>query len=215
MLFVFGIKFRRELPEGFKRAFGTGLLPVILLNLFIGFMGQRFIDNAAHLGGLISGAALAAVADYRRPGERASMALVWRVLQVAAIALVVVSFVGVVQNFPKPEPPVVRDARVMESLKFTKAMNDAQEIFEKRDRNGVDPAIAALEATSPPDIKADQLKRKLEVLLQRAKQPDDAAEDAKASQQRQIALRTEFEAWKKEYEDWLRTSAKRLSVTTP
>src|ERR1044072_314697 len=29
VLFVFGIKYRRELPEGFKRAFGTGLLPMI------------------------------------------------------------------------------------------------------------------------------------------------------------------------------------------
>src|SRR2546422_7407649 len=70
VLFVFGIKFRRELPEGFKRAFGTGLLPLIFINLFIGFMGRGFIDNAAHLGGLASGAALALVIDYKRPGER-------------------------------------------------------------------------------------------------------------------------------------------------
>src|SRR6185295_3406352 len=28
VLFVFGIRYRNELPEGFKRAFGTGLLPV-------------------------------------------------------------------------------------------------------------------------------------------------------------------------------------------
>ena len=40
VLFVFGIKFRHELPEGFKRAFGTGLLPVIMINLFIGFVGR-------------------------------------------------------------------------------------------------------------------------------------------------------------------------------
>ena len=57
VLFVFGIKFRHELPEGFKRAFGTGLLPMILMNLFIGYTLRGFIDNAAHLGGLVSGAA--------------------------------------------------------------------------------------------------------------------------------------------------------------
>ena len=56
VLFVFGIKFRHELPEGFKRAFGTGLLPMILINLFIGYVLRGFIDNAAHLGGLLSGA---------------------------------------------------------------------------------------------------------------------------------------------------------------
>ena len=48
VLFVFGIKFRHELPEGFKRAFGTGLLPMILLNLFIGYQLRGFIDNDKH-----------------------------------------------------------------------------------------------------------------------------------------------------------------------
>src|SRR5687767_11611617 len=67
VLFVFGIKFRNELPEGFRRAFGTGLLPMILLNLFIGYMGRGFIDNSAHLGGLAAGALLALAVDYRRP----------------------------------------------------------------------------------------------------------------------------------------------------
>jgi len=70
---------RRELPEGFKRAFGTGMIPIITLNLFIGYLGRGFIDNAAHVGGLLSGAALAVlvlagqrhVADRRRPrGDR-------------------------------------------------------------------------------------------------------------------------------------------------
>src|SRR6266704_3540287 len=44
VLFVFGVKYRRELPDGFKRAFGTGMLPIILLNLAIGFVGRGFID---------------------------------------------------------------------------------------------------------------------------------------------------------------------------
>ena len=83
VLFVFGIKFRHELPEGFKRAFGTGMLPIIVINLFIGYLGRGFIDNAAHLGGLVSGAVLALVVDYRRPGERAGVAITWQILQVA------------------------------------------------------------------------------------------------------------------------------------
>ena len=61
VLFVFGIKYRHELPEGFKRVFGTGLLPIIFINLFIGFVGRSFIGNAAHLGGLFTGAALALI----------------------------------------------------------------------------------------------------------------------------------------------------------
>jgi rhomboid protease GluP len=92
VLFVFGLKYRRELPEGFKRAFGTGMLPVILLNLAIGFVGKGIIDNAAHLGGLVSGAAIAAVVSYKRPGQPASVTIAWRVVQIAALLLVAVSF---------------------------------------------------------------------------------------------------------------------------
>src|SRR6185369_13945120 len=99
VLFIFGIKFRRELPEGFKRAFGTGMLPIILINLFIGYIGRGFIDNAAHLGGLLSGAGLAVAVQYRRPGERASVATLWRVLEVVAIAVVLFSFYKVARNF--------------------------------------------------------------------------------------------------------------------
>ena len=99
VLFVFGIKYRRELPEGFKRAFGTGMLPVILLNLAIGFLGRGIIDNAAHMGGLLSGAAFAAVVSYKRPGAATGVTIAWRVLQIAALLLVLVSFYMVARNF--------------------------------------------------------------------------------------------------------------------
>src|SRR5687768_5716757 len=81
VLFVFGIKFRRELPEGFKRAFGVGMLPIIFIYLVIGYLGRGFIDNAAHLGGLVTGAGLALAAEYRRPGEPKSVSIAWRMLQ--------------------------------------------------------------------------------------------------------------------------------------
>jgi rhomboid protease GluP len=99
VLFVFGLKYRRELPEGFKRAFGTGMLPVILLNLGIGFVGRGFIDNAAHMGGLLSGAALAAVVSYKRPGQSSGVTIAWRVGQVLALLVVVVSFFFVARDF--------------------------------------------------------------------------------------------------------------------
>ncbi|HMH45574.1 MAG TPA: rhomboid family intramembrane serine protease [Pyrinomonadaceae bacterium] len=99
VLFVFGLKYRRELPEGFKRAFGTGMLPVILLNLGIGFLGRGFIDNAAHMGGLLSGAALAAVVSYKRPGQSTGVTIAWRVGQVLALLVVAVSFFMVARAF--------------------------------------------------------------------------------------------------------------------
>ena len=99
VLFVFGIKYRRELPEGFKRAFGTGLLPVILLNVAIGFVLRGIIDNAAHMGGLVAGMALAAVMDYKRPGQSTRVTIAWRLAQIAALLLVLVPFIFVIKNF--------------------------------------------------------------------------------------------------------------------
>ena len=99
VLFVFGLKYRRELPEGFKRAFGTGMLPVILLNLGIGFVGRGFIDNAAHMGGLLSGAALAAVVSYKRPGQSAGLTIAWRIGQIVALLVVAISFFMMARNF--------------------------------------------------------------------------------------------------------------------
>lgn len=99
VLFVFGIKYRGELPEGFKRAFGTGLLPVILLNVAIGFILRGIIDNAAHMGGLVSGIAMAAVVGYKRPGQSAGMTIIWRIAQIAALLLVLASFYFVIKHF--------------------------------------------------------------------------------------------------------------------
>jgi rhomboid protease GluP len=231
VLFVFGIKFRRELPEGFKRAFGAGLLPVIMINLFIGYMARGVIDNAAHLGGLISGAALALMISYRRPGERSSLALAWQVVQVAALALVAISFVRVVQHFRDPSPlgpvavaqqqPAGPAGKELEFLTFVKAMNEAQEAFFrawKGDPSGVDDAIKSLEAAPTPDIKADQLKRKLEALLQRAKEPEKSPADKSptpkpgstppSAEAQHNGLYTDFKALEKEYEEWVKTTAK-------
>ena len=136
VLFVFGIKFRRELPEGFKRAFGTGLLPLILINLFIGFMGRGFIDNAAHLGGLASGAALALVVDYKRPGERATITITWRTLQILALALVCVSFVMVARH-RHSQYPVAASLAGQENndspeaiVSYLEALNNGTKAFE-------------------------------------------------------------------------------------
>ena len=75
------------------------MVPVILLNLGIGFIGRGIIDNAAHMGGLISGAAIAAVVSYKRPGQPASVTIAWRIVQATALLLVLVSFFFVIKNY--------------------------------------------------------------------------------------------------------------------
>jgi rhomboid protease GluP len=180
VLFVFGIKFRNELPEGFKRAFGTGMLPIIVINLFIGYLGRGVIDNAAHLGGLAAGAALALVVQYRRPGENTGVAIIWQVLRVAALTLVAVSFLKCAEHFKDPLPSSVREQAVLDSndttaafLVFAKTMSDAQEAFNQAsqgDLSGVDVAITSLESVPQFDPESAQLTERLKALLTRAKE---------------------------------------------
>ena len=226
VLFVFGIKFRHELPEGFKRAFGTGLLPMIFLNLFIGYVLRGFIDNAAHLGGLVSGALLALVVNYRRPGERSGIAVTWQVLQIAAIALVVVSFLMTVRHFNDAlpadlvtQPAPVAEPQNPEYLKYAIAINNAQEAFVVARKDGnpanIDSAIKNLEAAPHLDQTSDELRERLKGILIQAKQagvaPTPLPAGIKGKTVEPDKLGAEFVAWKKEYNQWLKTGGRNYS----
>lgn len=238
VLFIFGIKFRHELPEGFKRAFGTGMLPIIVINLFIGYLGRGFIDNAAHLGGLVAGAILALVVEFRRPGERTGVAITWQILRVGALTLVAVSFLKVAQHFRDPLPLSVRDQIIRNSsgtdvafVVFAKTMNEAQETFYEvmgGDSSGVDNAIKGLESVPHFDHESAQLTERLKALLNKArglKNPPapsptpQPAPDLGKLQQEEQALLQDFGSWSKDYNRWLKTTGKTYSglmdLTTP
>ncbi|MFN2492070.1 MAG: rhomboid family intramembrane serine protease [Pyrinomonadaceae bacterium] len=224
ILFVFGIKFRHELPEGFKRAFGTGLLPMIMLNLFIGYVGRGFIDNAAHLGGMVCGGMLALVVDYRRPGERSRIAVTWQVLRIAAIAVVVVSFIKTAQHFKDPIPatmssPAVSsaDSSTEKFVTWAKAMNDGQEAFyfalKDSDTSRSGSAVKQLESAPSLDPKADELKERLKLLLTNvtavqvrpvnSNQPSSRKAGTELQQ-----LAADFQLWSKDYNTWLKTTGR-------
>jgi membrane associated rhomboid family serine protease len=99
VLLAFGIRHRNEIPPFFKRAVGTGVLPVILINLVIGFSIPA-IDNSAHIGGLLAGAALAALIPFQRPGEEESP--LFTSVQVAVMGLIAVCFFAVWKNYDGP-----------------------------------------------------------------------------------------------------------------
>ena len=220
VLFAFGIKFRRELPEGFKRAFGTGLLPMILLNLFIGYVGSGIFDNAAHLGGLVTGACLGAVVAYRRPGEKARLDVAWLVLQLVALALVVISFVKVARNLPtdlrqfsRSNSPVHPTGKAVDFVVFSKTLNEAQEAFIEAVQGNVtavEPAIKALDSAPHLDPQADELKEELKALLVDSKnrQTTSHASGTRSPEQSLTELRIRFTAWSKKYQQWLSTMGK-------
>lgn len=216
VLFVFGIKYRRELPEGFKRAFGTGLLPVILLNLFIGYIGRGFIDNAAHLGGLLSGALFGLFINYKRPGERAGVTIVWRILQVLALALVAVSFVMVARHFNQDlnsAAAAVKPVSAIESNAqgYVKAINDASKAvltaLNEGDASGLDKAAKELESAASLDKGSGELRDELKALLKRARDytalpsSSRAQQHAKAEQQQKLV--EDYKTWEKKFYEWV------------
>lgn len=214
VLFVFGIKFRRELPEGFKRAFGTGMLPIIFINLFIGFVGRGFIDNAAHLGGLVSGAVLAIGLDYQRPGVRRAITGAWRVLLILALSLVVVTFYKVARNFNRPVLPVARaviNPNRLIYLNYVAAMSEVQEkvsaVIHKNDLTDVDGVTDRAVQAPAPDQRATELRTSLLVIL--AKLADAAAKERLSTNDGSQKLDdTEFKEWQKEYNEWVKGAAK-------
>lgn len=223
VLFVFGIKYRRELPEGFKRVFGTGLLPIIFINLFIGFVGRSFIGNAAHLGGLFAGAALAVFIDYRRPGARPGINVAWRVVQVLALALIALGAYKVVRNFNRTQQvqvqvqvtPPTTNKDIFRS--YVGAMNQAQEktneVIYNNDLNNLEPVTQQALQAPAPDARAAELRNSLLDILSRlaaaaaeaSPSPKDSAERPPQLDQKLIA---EFNQWRKDYDQWLKGAAK-------
>lgn len=222
VLFVFGIKYRHELPEGFKRVFGTGLLPIIFINLFIGFVGRSFIGNAAHLGGLFTGAALALFIDYRRPGSRAGINVAWRVLQGLSLALIALGAYKVVRNFNRPLPVQVKltpaEANKIVFLSYVNAMNRAQEkvatVIYKNDLSDLEQVTQQTLQAPAPDQRASELRTTLLVILAKlAAAAAEASPSPKNSTEQQPPkfdqkLLDEFNQWRKDYNEWLKGAAK-------
>ena len=132
VLLVFGIRYRHSIPPFFKRAVGTAVLPVIVINLMIGFSGLLPIDNSAHVAGLLAGAALAAIIPFQKPG--AENPNIFKVAQMVLLASVVVSFYAVARHYNGPSLSV-RNLKGSFSSRsgledFIDAINNAQKTFE-------------------------------------------------------------------------------------
>ncbi|MFN3692138.1 MAG: rhomboid family protein [Fervidobacterium sp.] len=55
---LFGAGFRKDTPFFLKPITGSALLPMIIVNIALGFIPGSGINNAAHIGGLLTGIAL-------------------------------------------------------------------------------------------------------------------------------------------------------------
>jgi hypothetical protein len=185
VLLVFGIRYRNSIPPFFKRAVGTGVLPVIVINLIIGFTIPA-IDNSAHIGGLLAGAALAALVPFQRPGEETHG--IFKILQTALLAIIVVSFYSVARNYDGPHLSVRNLGRGVTQIlsvssttqDFIDAVNTAQKTFESSQQDleaGRTEHLAAMKTSIAKSLdqlrkapslasKADQLTASLQRVLQ-------------------------------------------------
>jgi rhomboid protease GluP len=221
VLFVFGIKFRHELPDGFKRAFGTGMLPTIMLNVFIG-LTIPVIDNAAHMGGMLAGAALALVVSYKRPGERQSVAVFWHVLQVAALALVALSFTMVATHFKAStaQSGISNDGQP-DIQAFIDALNGGQTALYKavneQEESGVEGALKKLDDAPSLGERADALRGELRALLVRAQALAKAPpnQSAKARLTQRLELVKDAEAWLEKRDQWVKSEGEQYGIKVP
>jgi membrane associated rhomboid family serine protease len=224
VLFVFGLKYRHELPDGLKRAFGTGMLPTILVNLFIGYVARGFIDNAAHLGGLFSGMGLALLVGYKRPGTRGAVAVAWHAAQVACLALVVVSFAMVVRHFDAPPPSLsnIRKKAATTTAKptpvepFVEAINAGQNAlmrYGKGDSSGLAPAVEELEHAPSMSPEADKLRDELKAIVARARDTaNDKTLDRPEQNKRMMELSHDRGVWQDEFAQWAEDERKKSGV---
>jgi membrane associated rhomboid family serine protease len=185
VLAVFGLKYRKTIPPFFKRAVGAGVLPVIAINLVIGFSIPA-IDNAAHISGLAAGGLLAFLLRFQEPGAQPTRLLT--AAQLAVLLAVSASFYEVATNYDGPSLSFQNLSRGWghlagmrsSSQEFIEAVNTAQQTFrvsaDQLDEGNVKDleslktataaAIDALEGVPSLGAEPDRLTSKLLRLME-------------------------------------------------
>jgi membrane associated rhomboid family serine protease/Flp pilus assembly protein TadD len=129
-MLVAGLRYSDQIPESLERAFGTGALPFIAFNLYYGF-ARGGVDNYAHIGGALAGAALGAVLhphhESQRDARRAAAGL-------AGLVLICFGFqYRAVLQFE-------RDLRTAVALNQAGRVKEAQSLIERLRKQGMEDA---------------------------------------------------------------------------
>ena len=224
---AFAFRYRKEIPQALTRDIRRRVLPVIALNLVFGF-SVRIVDNAAHVGGLLAGVALALVVPYMRPNERRTP-MPWRALQILSLIAMFVSFVSAFRGYDGPALSLsnltngrgagdvvvnyvdhMRDGRnlLIESFKsVSSAINRSNKTADVAPAlDMVERGMRAVNAAPVPEARAGQFRtRLLELLAQQKSLLDEFArsKDRDSLLREENALFAREEQFVTEYENWL------------
>jgi hypothetical protein len=205
-----------------------GMLPTILINLFIGYT-IPFIDNAAHLGGLAAGMLFALFVGYKRPGERGSVAVTWHALQIISLALVVAGFGEVARHFETERHNLAgiqsaaqapRGTSVSPVAVFITAINDGQvgyhAALEKGDADAATNALLKIDAAHAPDAQSDLILKDLRILVVRAHDYAALAPAERNSPRGREArkkIEADFDVWNTRSDNWVKTEGAKYGIT--
>ncbi len=213
VLAVFGYRYRSELPPGFSQAIKRGVLPVIAINLLIGY-SLRFVDNSAHVGGLLAGAILTLLIPYLPPGAK-RVSLLGLVLLAVCTLTVAVSLVAAYQH---RAPHLARRETPIDA--FIREINQSQENFEQAAqtvRQGADASaflpklsqsVAALGRLVPLDQESDVLIEELKRVL--ATEQDLI--EKRASQQEFERNEDAYSEVSRRLENWVRSAGGKFGL---
>ncbi|HSE97879.1 MAG TPA: rhomboid family intramembrane serine protease [Blastocatellia bacterium] len=183
---AFGLRYRKEIPAIIRRDIMTRVVPLIVINLALGF-SIRLIDNSAHIGGLVTGFVLALIIPYQRPHDMVS-AGVWRGVLAVCLAVVLFSFIQTFRHYDGPAPRLANLAISpgSQTIDYWTSMRDGAESLEEAD----DSLVEALKGSSQ-NIDVSKAMEQVEQGIRRVSEAPRMDDEAEAYRQRLLGLLTE------------------------
>lgn len=176
---VFSYKYRDELPANFIKAIKSGVLPAIVINLLIGF-SIKYVDNAAHIGGLLTGALLAVLIPYISTKERKRVSPFGSAILILCAVLVLTCFaLAYRQSALHLNRRASRVEKLLNNLEtadqamvnvFRSAGDKPDWKPTQKDIAQLTAATEGLEKSVAPDAEAEKIRVEMLRLLQQQRQ---------------------------------------------
>ena len=228
LLATFAFRYRKEIPQSISSQIKRQVIPLIAINLGIGFL-IPMVDNSAHIGGLLTGVLLGLIVPYKRPEEKRTPIL-WRALQIVCLAVIAVSFISVFRFYDGPALQAKNltlrpGARVMDYLtrmdKGRQAFVDSINLFKPildnkeadrarltRAAGAAEQGLQSLDGAPSMEAEAEGYKQLFRDLLAREKDfleifARENSQNWSGAVREQNELVKRFDQVNRDYEAWL------------